>query len=71
MEKVFLLHHVREVDDESDDMKLIGIYSSEEKARAALDLVKQQPGFRDHPDGFELSEALVDHTEWAEGFLTL
>lgn len=71
MEKVFLLHHVREVDDESDDMKLIGIYSSEEKARQALDQVKEQPGFRDHPDGFELSEAVVDHTEWAEGFRTL
>jgi hypothetical protein len=71
MEKVFLLHHVREVDVESDDMKLIGIYSSEEKARQALEQVRQQPGFRDHPDGFELSEALLDHTEWAEGFLTL
>ena len=71
MTKLFLLHHVREVDDDSDDVKLIGIYSSEEKALDALKLVKQQPGFSSFPDGFEISEAVLDHTEWSEGFLTL
>jgi hypothetical protein len=71
MSKLYLLHHVREVDDDSDDVKLIGIYSSEQKALEALELVKAQPGFRDFPDGFEISEAELDHTEWSEGFLTL
>lgn len=71
MTKVYLVHHTREVDEESDDIKLVGIYSSEEKARQAIAQLREQPGFRDHQDGFELGEATLDHTEWAEGFLTL
>lgn len=71
MATVFLVHHNREVDEESDEMKLIGIYSTEEKAREAVARVRQQPGFRDFPDGFEISEATLDHTEWEEGFVTL
>lgn len=71
MTKLYLLHHVREVDEDSDDVKLIGIYSSEEKAREVIAQLRDQPGFRDHQEGFAISEATLDHTEWSEGFLTL
>src|SRR5437867_8664135 len=50
METVFLLWHVHEVGDEDDD-KLIGLYRTEDDARAAIERVRQLPGFADAPEG--------------------
>jgi hypothetical protein len=51
--------------------KRIGIYSSHAKAEAALSQVKDQPGFRDFPEGFSISEWFVDpeRVGWPEGFI--
>jgi hypothetical protein len=43
----FLLWHVREFPDQEDDAKLLGVYSSEQKAQQAKDNAKAQPGFRE------------------------
>ena len=48
MEKVFILHHERpETDRMVEDVKLIGAYSTEEAALAAIARLVVQPGFRD------------------------
>jgi len=65
--RVFLAWHTRS-DPVADDSKLLGVYSSEGAAYAAIDRVRDKPGFRNYPDGFEVSECEVDRDNWTEGF---
>jgi homoserine kinase type II len=55
-------------DEDERTLKTIGYFSNEEKAKAAIDSVKSQPGFRDHPDGFEINRCRLDQVCWSEGF---
>ena len=66
---MYLLQHVHRFDDGHEDVKLIGIYSSEELALRAKDQRSGQPGFRDLPDSFEISEHILDndHAGWPQG----
>lgn len=64
---VYLVHHVN---PKNDDEKLIGVYSTRDKARKAIQPLKQQPGFRDSPKNFKISEQELDRTWWTEGFIT-
>jgi hypothetical protein len=68
---VFLVQHVREHDDRSEDVKLIGVYSSDAKAQAAIARLRSQPGFSDFPDGFHVDRYVVDEDHWREGFETV
>ena len=71
MATVFLLQHVHEFDDGHEDVKLIGVFSSEAMARAALERVRDQPGFKDAPEGFDISAQNVDGPiGWSEGYVT-
>ena len=69
MSVVYLLNHVRDLDDEVSEVKCIGIYSSEDSARAAVARLTKQPGFRDYPDGFEIDSYELDEDQWSEGFV--
>jgi homoserine kinase type II len=60
MQTVFVVHHVHEFDDDREDVKLIGIYSSRENAEAAVARLRSQPGFRDLPQGFSVEAYEVD-----------
>ncbi len=64
---VYLLHHVRE-DEESEDIKLCGVYSSQSLAEAARAQLSLCSGFRDYLDGFSIDEYVLDRMEWSEGF---
>jgi len=66
--RVFVLQHIRELPDGTDDVKLIGVYSSEPAGRAAITALALLPGFCEHPAGFDLSAYELDATHWAEGF---
>ena len=68
---VFLLWHVHHFDDGREDEKLIGVYSSEQDARDAHGRVGAQPGFRDHPGGFEIVDYALGKDHWTEGFATV
>ncbi|MGY8677493.1 hypothetical protein Q2941_06715 [Bradyrhizobium sp. UFLA05-153] len=72
MTKLFLLHHVHEFDDGHEEIKLIGVYSTRTNAEAALAAVRNQPGFRDVPEGFTIDECLLDPMRpgWSEGYVT-
>lgn len=65
------LWHMRFDDEDRDYDKLLGIYSMEEKAEQGLALLRDKPGFRDHPDGFEINEGPMNKTDMTEGFLTV
>ena len=60
-----------------DEMKEIGIFSSQEKALEAIDKVKSKPGFAEYQDGFtiekffKLSKPLfLNNVFWSDGFDT-
>ena len=73
--KVYLLWHTHELTDGSgthDEEKLIGVFSSTEKANDTIEKYKSLEGFRDYPlKCFVIDEYEIDGpTEWAEGFFT-
>ncbi len=68
IQKVYLLHHVKEFDDGSEDIKLLGVFSSKRKAQDALKDHKKLPGFKDSIEGFTIDVYIVDKSEWNEGF---
>ena len=73
MTKVYLLHHIYLCDEitEEEEQKFIGVYSTEEKAKAAVERLKSQPGFRDHPNDFQINDHTVDEDSWTEGFISV
>ena len=56
--------------DEEDEFKLIGIYSSEEKAQAAIDHARLRPGFSTGPGDLQVSPWIIEQTRWDGGFVT-
>lgn len=70
-EFVFLLWHTHLDDtlEKSEDIKLIGVYTSESKAKEALSRSIKLEGFRDYKDGFEISAHKLDKDEWVSGFV--
>ena len=73
--KVYVLWHVYELSDdlgEHDEEKLIGIYSTEEKAKEAIQSHKDLDGFKDLPLAcFEINEYELDSSDWNDGFTTV
>ena len=67
MKKVFTLRHTI-VRGEEEAHKEIGIYSSEELAKKAIERVKDKPGFRESGGYFTIDPCLLDFDYWAEGF---
>ena len=67
---VYLLMHEWESEDGCEHIKLIGVYSTEELAQAAIERLREQPGFKDYPEGFHIGKNKVDRTNWREGFVT-
>jgi hypothetical protein len=82
MQRAYLLQHLHVCPDGEDDVKVIGIYSSLEAARAAVDGQKHLPGFSDfpsivnvdsdaQPDGFYIDEYVMDQDHWQDGYEAL
>jgi hypothetical protein len=70
MAEVFLLYHsYGDGEDYDDHAKLIGIYTSQENAEAAIRRVRDQPGFRTRQDGFRIHPIALDVDGWSEGFV--
>src|SRR5215813_9034145 len=54
-------------DGREDHDKLLGVYSTKDKAEQALISLRNKPGFRDHPEGFEIRFGKADSTAWTNG----
>lgn len=65
---LFVLKYVHEFENGEEDVKLIGLYSSEANARRAIRRLRNKPGFRDRPRGFRLDTMAVDRDHWVNGF---
>ena len=68
LNSVYTLQHSYER-GECDETKFIGVYSSEQEAKDAIDRLKEQPGFCDMPDDFHIDRYEINKDHWAEGFV--
>jgi hypothetical protein len=68
MDPLFLLLHNP---PETGKVKVIGIYSSQAVAEAAMERVRVLPGFVDQPDSFSIDRYNVDEDHWTRGFVRL
>ena len=69
--RVYLVEHVHTQDDGEEDVKLVGVYSSEEGAQNAIERARLLPGFRDTPDGFVVNSYSLDEDHWTSGYRTI
>ncbi len=67
MENVYILHHVYEY-DELEEVRVIGVYKTENKAKAALNILRQKNDFNEYPNGFYINEYQLNKSRWTEGF---
>jgi len=56
---------------DSGRVKVIGIYSTEDLAEAAIGRARVLPGFIDQPDCFTIERYDVDKDHWPRGFVRL
>jgi len=68
--QVFVVQHVHVLADGAEDVKFIGVYSSELSAKGAIKRLREVAGFRDHRDDFVVDCYEVDKDHWTEGFTT-
>ncbi|NES29198.1 hypothetical protein GCE86_18370 [Micromonospora terminaliae] len=58
-------------EEDGDDLKLLGAYSSEGRARDRIARARTLPGFRDEPDCFFIAHHTLDRDEWSDGFVSV
>ena len=69
---VFVLEHALYKDDDKnndvEDYKLIGVFTTEQQAQTAMSQLKMQPGFKDYPNGFHIDAYPLNQVNWSSGF---
>jgi homoserine kinase type II len=71
IDAVYLLWFEKEMPEGDEDIELlIGVYSSEAEASAAIERVKNKPGFVDFQEGFHIYRSQLNQDSWTEGFIT-
>jgi hypothetical protein len=69
MNSVVILWHTHQK-PEGDDDKLIGVYRTEDDAKAAMERLRDKPGFRDLPEGFSFHTHVLNRDGWTEGYVS-
>ncbi|WP_208298621.1 DUF7336 domain-containing protein [Streptomyces liangshanensis] len=54
---------------DGDDVKLLGVFSTRERAEAGRERARVLPGFRDEPECFVVDGYELDVGTWGEGFV--
>lgn len=64
-DQVYLLYHIRD----EGQLLLLGVYRSEDGAKAAIERHRLKPGFEKYPDKFEYHAYSLEVDIWNEGFV--
>lgn len=70
MEKVYLVQHEHLING-VEDVKIIGIYSTQILAQRAIERAKSLIGFSDTPNGFYMDEYKLDEDHWTEDYIAV
>ncbi|PIF44477.1 hypothetical protein CLU96_1452 [Chryseobacterium sp. 52] len=65
---IFNVSHIYTIDRYLDDERIIGVFSSLEKVEHNVAKLKQQPGFKEHPEDFMICEIELNRLLWTSGF---
>lgn len=68
MKTVYLVQHEHTENDCIFDTRIVGIYSSEKLAYEGIQRAKKLSGFRDVPEGFQITEYSLDKDNWFVGY---
>jgi hypothetical protein len=69
-DKVYMLWFAKKMPEGVEDIELlIGVYSSETEAKAAVERVKDKRGFVEFQNGFQIHPYQLNRDSWSEGFL--
>jgi hypothetical protein len=68
VERLFVVLHNP---PETGKVKVIGVYSSEPSAGAAVQRARVLPGFVDQSDSFMVHQYAVDEDHWTRGFVRI
>lgn len=71
MTAVFLVQYSHHLPKDDESVFIIGIYSSEAQARAAVERTRRLPGFREPAGDFSIDGYELDQDHWTEGFVTV
>lgn len=58
-------------DEEYDDFKIVGVYSSPEAAQNGMERTRKLAGFQDEPDCFIVDTYTLDEDCWTDGFVSI
>ena len=58
-------------EQDGDDVKILGVYSSERRADERIAQARGLPGFADEPDCFMVAEYALDEDLWTDGFVVI
>ena len=56
-------------EEDGDDLKILGAYSTEQKAQDRILRTRTLPGFRDESDCFHIDRYAIDEDRWRDGFV--
>jgi hypothetical protein len=70
MEVVYVVQHVHIINDDEEDVKMIGVYATKQLAQEAVERLCKQPGFCETTDGFHIDPYDINKDHWTEGFVT-
>lgn len=73
MYDIYCLDHVFETDDYLEEIRHLGVFSTEEKAKLALEGICNDAFLTNCPENFssfrfEINKDSIDRISWAEGF---
>jgi hypothetical protein len=72
MTAVYFLYHIDDqklYDGEYHYGKLVGVYSSIDRARAAIRELRDRQGFIDYPECWRIYKRTLDRDSWTKGFV--
>ncbi|MNR53554.1 hypothetical protein D3C85_1735860 [compost metagenome] len=69
VKEVYCLTHFYDVEDD-EEIRYIGIYTTNERAEEVLSELKLKPGFAEHPEDFNIDRFTLNEREWKEGFIS-
>ncbi|WP_229075108.1 hypothetical protein [Actinoplanes sp. DH11] len=58
-------------EQQGDDLKMLGVYTTEQGARERIERARRSPGFRDEPDCFLVDCCTLDEDQWSDGFISV